>query len=66
MKHAWKDPAYEPGAHARDPGTEFLAFCRPPRGQAQNPGGWERTSFEWDWRPSPTELRAGAAADFGR
>jgi hypothetical protein len=54
---------------ARDPRTTLLAFCQSAYEAGARLAGWDTTSFESTWCPSPEELRqlrVTAAADFGR
>ena len=60
---------YEAVRSARDPRTALLAFCQSAYAAGARLAGWDTTSFESTWCPSPTELqqlKASAAAEFGR
>lgn len=54
---------------ATDPKTTLLAFCQSAYEAGARLAGWDTTSFESKWCPTPTqlqELHASAAAGFGR
>jgi hypothetical protein len=60
---------YEAVRTAPDPKTTLLAFCQSAYEAGARLAGWETTSFESKWCPTPAqlrELRVTAAADFGR
>ena len=60
---------YETVRATRDPRTTLLAFCQSAYEAGARLAGWDTTSFESAWCPSPAQLRelhATAAADFGR
>jgi Family of unknown function (DUF5996) len=60
---------YEAIRHARDPRTTLLAFCQGAYEAGARLAGWDITSFESKWCPTPTQLQqlqATAAVDFGR
>jgi len=59
---------YEAVRTARAPRTTLLAFCQSAYEAGARLAGWDTTSFESTWCPTPTQLqqlRASAAADFG-
>lgn len=61
--------AYDTVRTARDPRTTLLAFCQGAYEAGARLAGWNTTSFESKWCPSPEQLqhlRANAAADLGR
>jgi hypothetical protein len=60
---------YEAVRSARDPRTTLLAFCQSAYEAGARLAGWDTTSFESTWCPTPDQLRqlqASAAAEFGR
>jgi hypothetical protein len=60
---------YEAVRTARDPRTTLLAFCQSAYEAGARLAGWDTASFESTWCPTPRQLRqlrASAAADFGR
>jgi hypothetical protein len=60
---------YETVRTARAPKTTLLAFCQSAYEAGARLAGWDTTSFESTWCPSPDQLqqlRASAAADLGR
>jgi hypothetical protein len=60
---------YEAVRTARAPKTTLLAFCQSAYEAGAHLAGWDTTSFESTWCPTPNQLqqlRAGAAADLGR
>jgi Family of unknown function (DUF5996) len=60
---------YEAVRSARDPRTTLLAFCQSAYEAGARLAGWDVTSFESTWCPTPSQLRqlhASAAAAFGR
>jgi hypothetical protein len=60
---------YEAVRTARAPRTTLLAFCQSAYEAGARLAGWDTTSFESTWCPTPDQLRqlrASAAADFGR
>jgi hypothetical protein len=60
---------YETVRSSSDPRTTLLAFCQSAYEAGARLAGWDTTSFESKWCPTPAqlkELRAIAAADFGR
>jgi hypothetical protein len=60
---------YEAVRTARDPRTTLLAFCQSAYEAGARLAGWDTSSFESTWCPTPNqlhELRASAAADLGR
>ena len=60
---------YDAVRTARDPRTTLLAFCQSAYEAGARLAGWDTTSFESKWCPTPNHLRqlqATAAADFGR
>jgi hypothetical protein len=60
---------YETVRGAHDARTTLLAFCQAAYEAGARLAGWDIESFESNWCPTPTQLqqlRAGAAADFGR
>jgi Family of unknown function (DUF5996)/Zn-finger in ubiquitin-hydrolases and other protein len=60
---------YEAVRTARTPRTTLLAFCQSAYEAGARLAGWDTTSFESTWCPTPEQLRqlhASAAADFGR
>jgi hypothetical protein len=60
---------YETVRSARDPRTTLLAFCQSAYEAGARLAGWDTTSFESKWCPTPAqlnELRASAAAELGR
>jgi hypothetical protein len=60
---------YEAVRSARDPRTTLLAFCQSAYEAGARLAGWDTTSFESKWCPTPAqlkELHASAAAEFGR
>jgi len=60
---------YEAVRTARAPRTTLLAFCQSAYEAGARLAGWDTTSFESTWCPTPgqlQQLRASAAADFGR
>ena len=60
---------YETVRTARDPRTTLLAFCQSAYEAGARLAGWDTSSFESRWCPSPAQLRqlhTTAAADFGR
>ena len=60
---------YETVRTARDPRTTLLAFCQSAYEAGARLAGWDTTSFDSKWCPTPSQLRqlqATAAADFGR
>jgi len=60
---------YEAVRSARDPKTTLLAFFQSAYEAGARLAGWDTTSFESTWCPTPQQLRqlhASAAADFGR
>jgi Family of unknown function (DUF5996) len=59
---------YETVRSARDPRTTLLAFCQSAYEAGARLGGWDTTSFESKWCPTPGQLKAlnaSAAAEFG-
>ena len=60
---------YETVRTARDPRQTLLAFCQSAYEAGARLAGWDTTSFESTWCPSPAQLQqlhASAAATFGR
>jgi hypothetical protein len=60
---------YQAVRTARDPRTTLLAFCQSAYEAGARLAGWDTTSFTSTWCPTPNQLqqlRASAAADFGR
>jgi Family of unknown function (DUF5996) len=60
---------YETVRTARDPRTTLLAFCQSAYEAGARLAGWDTTSLESSWCPSPSQLQqlhATAAADLGR
>jgi len=60
---------YEAVRTARAPRTTLLAFCQSAYEAGARLAGWDTTTFESTWCPTPDQLqqlRASAAADFGR
>ena len=60
---------YEAVRTALDPRTTLLAFCQSAYESGARLAGWDTTSFESRWCPTPVQLQqlqADAAADFGR
>ena len=60
---------YEAVRTATDPRTTLLAFCQSAYEAGARLAGWDTTSFDSKWCPTPSQLRelqATAAADFGR
>ena len=60
---------YDDVRRARDPKTTLLAFFQSAYEAGARVAGWDTTSFESKWCPTPNELeqlQASAAADFGR
>jgi hypothetical protein len=60
---------YEVVRTARAPETTLLAFCQSAYEAGARLAGWDTSSFESTWCPTPDQLqqlRASAAADFGR
>jgi hypothetical protein len=60
---------YETVRTARDPKTTLLAFCQSAYEAGARLAGWDTTSFESSWCPTPSQLqqlRASVAAEFGR
>ena len=60
---------YEAVRSARDPRTTLLAFCQSAYEAGARLAGWDTTSFESKWCPTPgqlNQLHATAAAEFGR
>ena len=60
---------YEDVRTAPDPRTTLLAFCQSAYEAGARTAGWDTSSFESSWCPTPgqlEELRLGAAATFGR
>ena len=60
---------YETVRGARDSRTTLLAFCQAAYEAGARLAGWDTTSFESSWCPTPRQrqqLQASAAADFGR
>ena len=60
---------YEAVRTARDPRTTLLAFCQSAYEAGARLAGWDATSFESTWCPTPDQLQrlhATAATDFGR
>ena len=60
---------YETVRMAREPKATLLAFFQSAYEAGASLAGWETTSFESNWCPTPNQLRqlqATAAADFGR
>jgi hypothetical protein len=60
---------YEAVRSARDPRTTLLAFCQSAYEAGARLAGWEISSFESKWCPTPgqlNQLHATAAAEFGR
>jgi hypothetical protein len=60
---------YETLRTAREPRTTLLAFCQGAYETGARLAGWDTTSFESKWCPTPDQLeqlRTSAAADFGR
>ena len=60
---------YESVRTASHPKTTLLAFCQSAYEAGARLAGWDTTSFESSWCPTPgqlQELHASAAADFGR
>ena len=60
---------YEAVRTALDPRTTLLAFCQSAYETGARLAGWDTTSFESRWCPTPVQLQqlqATAAADFGR
>ncbi len=60
---------YETVRTARHPRTTLLAFCQSAYEAGARLAGWDTSSFESTWCPTPSQLRelyANAAADLGR
>ncbi len=60
---------YETVHSARDPRTTLLAFCQSAYEAGARLSGWDTSSFESKWCPTPgqlNQLHATAAAEFGR
>jgi hypothetical protein len=60
---------YETVRTAHSPRTTLLAFCQSAYEAGASLAGWDTTSFESTWCPTPDQiqrLQASAAADFGR
>jgi Family of unknown function (DUF5996) len=60
---------YETMRTARDPRRTLLAFCQSAYEAGARLAGWDTSSLESQWCPTPgqlRELKATAAADFGR
>jgi hypothetical protein len=60
---------YQAVRTARAPRTALLAFCQSAYEAGARVAGWDTTSFESTWCPTPNQLQqlhATAAADFGR
>jgi hypothetical protein len=60
---------YEAVRTALEPRTTLLAFCQSAYEAGARLAGWDTTSFESRWCPTPLQLQqlqADAAADFGR
>ena len=60
---------YEMVRGARDPRSTLLAFCQSAYEAGARLAGWDATSFESTWCPTPAqlkELHAVATAEFGR
>ena len=60
---------YEAVRTALDPRTTLLAFCQSAYEAGTRLAGWDTTSFESRWCPTPKQLQqlqAAAGADFGR
>jgi hypothetical protein len=60
---------YEAVRTALKPRTTLLAFCQSAYETGARLAGWDTTSFESRWCPTPVQLQqlqAAAAADFGR
>jgi Family of unknown function (DUF5996) len=60
---------YDAVRNADDPRTTLLAFCQSAYEAGARLAGWDTTSFETKWCPTPGQLQqlhATAAADFGR
>jgi len=60
---------YEAVRTALDPRTTLLAFCQSAYEAGARLAGWDITSFESRWCPTPVQLQqlqAAAEADFGR
>ncbi len=61
---------YEAVRTARDPRTTLLAFCQSAYEAGAPLAGWDMTSFESTWCPTPSQLQqlhaSVAAADLGR
>jgi Family of unknown function (DUF5996) len=60
---------YDAVRTAADPRRTLLAFCQAAYEAGARLAGWDTTSFESKWCPTPTQLRqlqATAASDFGR
>jgi hypothetical protein len=60
---------YEAVRTATDPRTTLLAFCQSAYEAGARLAGWDTSSFETTWCPTPgqlQQLQATAAADFGR
>ena len=60
---------YETVRSARDPRTTLLAFCQSAYEAGACLAGWDTSSFESNWCPTPgqlNQLHATAAAEFGR
>jgi Family of unknown function (DUF5996) len=60
---------YEGVRSARDPRTTLLAFCQSAYEAGARLAGWDTTSFESKWCPTPgqlNQLHAAATAEFGR
>jgi hypothetical protein len=54
---------------ASNPTTTLLAFCQSAYEAGARLAGWDITSFESTWCPTPDQLQqlhANAAAEFGR
>ena len=54
---------------ARNPKTTLLAFCQSAYEAGARLAGWDTTSFESTWCPTPDQLKqlhANATAEFGR
>lgn len=60
---------YETVRTARDPRITLLAFCQSAYEAGARLAGWDTTSFESSWCPTPSQLQqlhASVAAEFGR
>jgi hypothetical protein len=60
---------YETVRRARDPRTTLLAFCQAAYEAGAGLAGWDTTSFESSWCPTPRQreqLQVSTADDFGR